>query len=81
MAGLSELFRPQHRHDEVDEAAEGDETDEDRFHGGSVADSPHFLAEPRIRGSENKEHDGERDECDVGSKIHAATLARAFRTA
>src|SRR5581483_108130 len=60
----SELLRPQDGGDEIDEAAEGDETDEENFHVEGSA-SPHAVAEDDVCRRDDEEHDGQTDEQDV----------------
>jgi hypothetical protein len=68
----SELFRAEHGDDEIDEQAEGDEADEDVFHGRAVAGwrgeragSAHLPAEVGVGGAEDEKGDGEGDEDEI----------------
>ena len=69
-AGASEFFRAEHGDDEINERGEGDEADEDVFHGeagesGRVG-SADFPAEVGVGDGEGEERHGEGDEGEVG---------------
>jgi hypothetical protein len=64
----SELLRADHGHEEIEEEEEGDEPDEDGFHGdrGRVLE---FLAEADVEAAENEERD---DDAEIEEVTHGA---------
>jgi hypothetical protein len=74
-SGRSEFFRAQHGYDQVNEAAEGDETDDDVFHGTTglvlfAGCSAHLVAKANIGGGQDKEPDGEANKNEIVHVIH-----------
>lgn len=65
---MSEFFRTKHRHEQVGEQSDGDEPDEDRFHGRSGLE---IVATLDIKPGKDEEADcgGEIDEVDHDAVI------------
>jgi hypothetical protein len=61
----SEFFGAEHGHDQVDQAGQGEETDENCFHGSGARRSPDPVAEFRVGHGEAKKGRGEEDEKEV----------------
>jgi hypothetical protein len=80
--GRSEFFRAQHGHDQVNEAAERDETNDDVFHGEKedpvAARSARLVAEANVGCSQEKKSGRKGDENQI---VHGAyrTAAPAIR--
>jgi hypothetical protein len=82
----SEFFRAEHGDDEVDERGEGDEADEDVFHGGEGVRvsgkvrwrrrSPDLFTEIDVGGGEGEEGHGQADEEEVA---HVRSIADGGR--
>jgi hypothetical protein len=60
MRGYLELLRPQHRDEEVDQQAQGDDSDEDVFQHDSE-----LSTRVRVNDADREERDGNEDEDDV----------------